>query len=336
MPGLRQIFRQPEALASRLAGRGLVTGDRAAGIFPRCGNPGCVSGPLRLWRSRRAPVFEGRWGCSAPCLRSMVEAAVDREGRSQAEVALRSHRIPLHLMLLDQGRITEEQLQEARRHRIGTAAAGEEAGRVEAWLLDSGLLSESALTRAISAQWNCPVFSLSAHRDETGAAVPPFLAEALGALPLRVVGGRVLYVAFAEQIDRSLSYAIEHVTGLRVAAGMARGSEFRREQIRFLAGRAPRARLMEAEDRHALAQRMAGWIEEERAVEARLARVHEFWWLRIWRREEERGGLPSCDAVEDLLATAGGAVGTTGARALEENAVSPITNAEGSGASCWE
>jgi hypothetical protein len=85
-------------------------------------------------------------------------------------------------MLLEQGRLSEQQLREAIESRKRNAEATGEAVRLEDWLLSSGILNETALTRAISAQWNCPVFSLSANRqEEVGATLPPFLAEALGA-----------------------------------------------------------------------------------------------------------------------------------------------------------
>lgn len=211
-------------------------------------------------------------------------------------------RVPLHLVLLEQGRISEEQLREAR--RSGMAEALDEAAGLEEWLRESGVLSEAALTRALSTQWNCPVFSLSATPGkDLAAAIPKFLAEVLGALPAGVAAGRILYLAFAERIDRSLTYAIEHVTGLQVAAGMARGTEFRRERELFLSGRAPATTFIEAESRRGLAQTMASRIEEAQAVDARLARVHELWWLRIWRRVPGRAALPACDAVEDLLAS---------------------------------
>jgi hypothetical protein len=165
-----------------------------------------------------------------------------------------------------------------------------------------------------------------------GSSMPPFLAEALGALPVRISGGKLLYLAFSERIDRSLSYAVEHMTGLRVSGGIARESEFRREQARFLSAAAPKTRFLEAGTQTALARGISAWIEEQRPMEARLARVHEVWWLRIWRRESRGGLLRGPEAIEDLLAT----VGAAGKRELEENPVSPIRNAEGNGASCRE
>lgn len=237
----------------------------------------------------------------------MVEAAIGREGQGdgQGSRAWRP-RIPLGLMLLEQGRLSEQQLREALESRKHTAESTGEAVRLEDFLLNSGILNEAALTRAISAQWNCPVFSLAAARHEgMGATIPPFLAEALGALPVRISGGRLLFLAFSERIDRSLSYAVEHMTGLQVAAGIARESEFRREQARFLSGPSPLTRLLEAADRRALTREMVAWIEAEQPADARLARVHGMWWLRIWPREAAGAPLPLFDGVKDLLATVG-------------------------------
>lgn len=300
---------------------------RLSAMFPRCGDPKCRRGPVRLGRNRRAPVFEGRWACSPECLRAVVEAAITREGQEERTGSAWIPRMPVGLILLEQGRIREEHLRQARRNRQGSSVANGGALRMEEWLLNSGLLSEAALTRAMGAQWNCPVFSLTQRNSaEMTAAVPPFLAEALGALPVRIAGGKLLYLAFSERIDRSLSYAVEHVTGLRVAAGIARKSEFGPEQARYLAAGAPRTRLLEAGSRRALAGELAAWLEQEQPVEARLARVHELWWLRIWR-SRQGAALPAAAMVEDLLATVGG-------QELEENAVPPIRKAEDGGASC--
>lgn len=326
-PGNQKSVKQPRSSGTA----------RLGAMFPRCGNDRCGSGPVRLWRSRRVPVFEGRWACSAECLRAMVEAAIGRERHGDGPGAEWTHRIPLGLMLLEQGRISEEQLRQASQSRQSAVDADGEAMGLEEWLLNSGLLTEAALTRAISAQWNCPVFSLPENRTvEMASPIPPFLLEALGALPVSVSGGKLLYLAFSERIDRSLTYAVEHVTGLQVAAGIARESELRREQVRVLSAGAPRTRFLEGEDLRALAGAMAAWIEEERPVEARLARVHEIWWLRIWRKEARGAALPAGEAVEDLLATVGRQELGAGGRELQENPIPPISKPEGSGLSCRE
>ncbi len=275
-------------------------------LFPRCGNPRCATGWIRLWRSRRIPLFEGRWACSEKCLEELVASAVRREmdGRDTPFVPW-AHRVPMGLMLVEQGEITSGQLHAALEEQRKEATAGE-ASRLGEWLLRSGVLSESVLTRALSAQWNCPVFSLAAFEPaEVAAVLPHFLSEVFGALPVRAPNGNHLDVAFAGRVDRSLCYALERMTGLRVSAGIAQDSEFHRAQQRLFSTQPAVTRHLEAANSWVLVRAMTRWIESVRPEEARLVRVHDYYWLRIWRRGRRRGGLPSSAAVEDMLATLG-------------------------------
>ncbi len=275
-------------------------------LFPRCGNHRCATGWIRLWRSRRIPVFEGQWACSEECLEELVARAVRREmdGRDTPPVPW-THRVPMGLMLVEQGEITSGQLHAALEGQRKEAATGE-ASRLGEWLLRSGVLSESVLTRALSAQWNCPVFSLEAFEPaEVVAVLPRLLSEAFGALPVRAPGGKHLDVAFAGRVDRSLCYALERMTGLRVFAGIALDSEFRIAQQRLFSVRPVATRHLEAANSWVLVRAMTRWIETVRPEEARLVRLHDYYWLRIWRRGPRRGSLPASATVEDMLATLG-------------------------------
>ncbi|MFP5227002.1 MAG: hypothetical protein ACLGXA_05190 [Acidobacteriota bacterium] len=212
-----------------------------------------------------------------------------------------SHRVPMGLMLIEQGRITPDQLESALRAQRREAEFGE-TPRLGEWLLRSGVLSEPALTRALSAQWNCPVLSLAAFQpSETAAVMPSLFSEIFDAVPVWSAGGGRLHLAFAGRLDRSLSYAVERMTGLPVAAGIARDSEFRRAQEKLLAGQGATVRHLEAADSWALVRAMTRWIEEARPVESRLVRVHDYYWLRIWRRRPGPGPT-SREDVEDLTA----------------------------------
>jgi hypothetical protein len=279
----------------------------AGSLFSRCANPRCSTGWMHLWRSRKIPAFEGKWACSPACMQDLVAAAVRRamDGVESAPVP-HPHRLPMGLMLVEQGRITAGQLHEA---LAGQRRASEESGatmRLGEWLLRSGVLAEPALTRALSMQWNCPVFSLEGFRPrELTTALPRFLCDALGALPVRAPGGRQLHVAFSGRVDRSLSYALERMTGLTVVAGVARDSEFVAAQERYLANEGPRTRFFEAASSWVLVRSLTKLIETEKPVEARLARIHDYYWLRLWRRTGGSLGLPAPDTVEDLLATVG-------------------------------
>ena len=283
-------------------------GETGGTLFSRCANPRCATGWMRLWRNRRVPGFEGRWACSAECMQELVAGAARREMDGGLwNPAARPHRVPMGLMLIEQGRISPAQLREALDGQQRSARETGEAVRLGEWLLRSGVLTEPALARALSAQWNCPVFSLAGYRpEEVAASMPRFFSEVLGAVPVRTAGER-LQVAFAGPIDRSLSYAVERMGGGQVDSGVACDSEWQRAQGRFLETRAPETRFLEAANSWVLVRAITKLIEAEKPVEARLARVHEYYWLRLWRRAATGLGLAACDAVADLLCTVGAA-----------------------------
>jgi hypothetical protein len=278
--------------------------------FSHCANPHCATGWMHLWRSRRAPVFEGRWACSEDCMAEVVRLAVRREIATGFAAPYR-HRIPLGLLLVDRGHITGEQLQAAVRHR--EEARDAQDLRLGEWLVESGILSETVLTRALALQWNCPVFSPGAYRAaDVASALPRLLSEALGVLPLRVVGGQTLCLAFSERIDRTLGYAAERILGLRISSGIVGDSEFSPARTEFLSSLAPPARLVEISGTAALARLVTSLVEREKPLEARLARIHGFWWLRLWRRAPRGSGLPECADVEDILCAAAGSLSPAG------------------------
>jgi hypothetical protein len=268
-----------------------------SGFFETCANPRCGSGWLKLWRSRRGPVFEGGWCCSPECMRAQVESALSREldTRSTAPEA-RPHRIPLGLILLEQGWITREQLRAA----LGAQkAAG--VDRLGAWLVRREALSEERVTRALALQWSCPVLGLQFHRpDAMAALLPRHFVKAFGALPLRVAAGRILYLGFENRPDPVLAFALERVSGLRVESGVVPGSHFQPAHQRLLLTQYPRSGMVEAASGASLARSLLEIIEQTRPADARLVRVHGCLWLRLWLRPQ-LGPTPAPDAVQDLL-----------------------------------
>jgi hypothetical protein len=277
-------------------------------LFPVCANASCRSGWLRLWRSRQTPVIEGGWTCSPECTRAVVESCLRREMEGREEVSsLHRHRIPIGLILLEQGWISQEQLKTAlEAQRQAAKAAGQEepsVPRLGSLLLEQGL-DERLLTRALGIQWSCPVLSIGNYRPEAVASlVPRVFVDAFGVLPLQVAASTVLYVAFEDRIDRCLSFGLERMTGLRVEAGVADSSEFGRAHSRMLGVRFPAARLVEAASPAVLVRALSGIIEAAKPAEARLVRVHDYFWLRM-RRSPGTGrqsAVPAADEVEDVL-----------------------------------
>ena len=230
-----------------------------------------------------------------------MELAVRREmeGRQSDPVPHR-HRVPLGLVMLEQGWINAEQL---RRALESQKAAGH--GKLGKWLVSQHGISEQLVTRALSLQWSCPVLPLDFHDSVTmTSAVPRLFLDAFGALPLRVAAGRILYLGFEERLDPVVALAVERMLGLRVEVGLVHGSQFAPAQERMLGSIFPATELIEAVSEQSMVRALAKAVERVRPVEARLVRVHDCLWLRMWPRPQI-GSLPEVADVEDVVCSLG-------------------------------
>lgn len=278
----------------------LQTTRPASGLLSQCGNAKCRSGWMKLWRSRQSPVLEGKWACSQVCMQELVRAAVLREaGEADLPQGTHQHRIPLGLVLLSRGMITQQQL---RRALEAQRTAG--TGRLGEWLVRQNAVEEDQVTRALSMQWNCPVLTSKGHDPAAMAAVfPRLLVDSFGGIALRLAGRELLYVAFEDKIDRCLVLAAERMLGLKVEAGVLQGSEFRRVQQEILRAGFPKTRLLEAANMRGVVHAFAAFLEERKAVRAQVVRIHDYFWLRIWRSLDTNPQqfLREVEDVEDML-----------------------------------
>lgn len=290
-----------EAVASPMPEEIATSGRRGAPLLADCANRECATGWLHLWRRRTVPVFEGGWCCSPACMRARVDEALLRENDGRgASLDRHRHRVPLGLAMLEQGWITAGSL---RRALEAQRAAG--GGRLGQWLVRDHAASEAMVTRALGLQWNCPVLSLDMGGAEVlTAALPRLFVDAFGALPLRLAAGKILYLGFEDRLDPALALALERMLGLRVECGLVAGSRFRSAQERALQARFPDVELIEAASIAALGRVLAQTVERARPVEARLVRVHDFFWLRLWRRAPSIH-IPEPGEVRDLICTLG-------------------------------
>ena len=266
-------------------------------VLSTCANPSCASGWLHLLRSRSSPVFENGWTCSPACTLARIDVALRREldSRVRAEEYHR-HRIPLGLLMLEQGWISSHQLRQALESQRAVGA-----GKLGQWLIRQQRVSEQLVTRALGLQWSCPVLPLEYHDPQSlTGLVPRLFIDAFGALPLRVAGGKLLYLGFEERLDLVLALAIARMTGLRVECGLVRESEFRPALARMLNLSFPVAELVESAAEPALARTFAEAIERTKPVESTLVRVHDCLWLRMWRRPQP-GAVPLPGCVHDLI-----------------------------------
>jgi hypothetical protein len=268
---------------------------------PECAFDGCTAGWSKRWKRRARPVFEGGWGCSEACVRALVEASVRREmeGADGADVAEEhQHRVPLGLVLLAQGLVTQAQLRLA---LDAQKAAGR--GRIGEWLVEAGGVSETKITRGLGMQWQCPVLGLSGFDGTRMAlAMPAVLRELCKAAPLRVAGGRILYLAFDENVDAAAAFALERMSALRVDSGVMPSAEFARA-VRTLDGcSAVECRTFEVADRGEMVDRIVEALRKLQPVASKIVRLRDRYWMRLWLERGafgKNGMLPATE--EDVI-----------------------------------
>lgn len=309
MPLLKrgQTAAEPGVALEKAAGRtespygsqgwpGLAEAESRARLFPTCANPYCSSGWLHLWRNRETPIFESGWCCSPRCTAARVEAALRREMDARGSGGENHrHRIPLGLAMLEQGWITPTDL------RAALASQRALGGKLGEWLVRLQKVSEGQVARALGLQWGCPVLSVEFENPEgLTSLIPRLFVDAFGALPLRVAAGKILYLGFEDRVDPALALTVERMTGLRVECGLVQASFFRAAHARILEAQFPQVALIEAATEQALAKVLTNALERARPVEARLARVHDCLWLRIWH-ERQTGPVPEPALIQDLI-----------------------------------
>lgn len=270
-------------------------------LLCRCAYEGCRSGWVHLWRNRSAPMFESGWTCSSACTGARVQAAIRREMQGRkGHFELHRHRIPLGLLMMEQGWITPAQL---RRALDAQKAAG--SGRLGEWLVRQRAVSEARVTRALAMQWSCPVLLAEAHdAGQMTAVMPRLFVDAFGGLPLRQAGERLLYLGFEQSPDRILALALERMLGLRLECGIVPASEFRTAQANMLRAVFPPVELVEAAGEVPAARIMGRALEKARPVASRLVRVHDLLWLRLWLRPQTTP-LAEPGTVRDLVCSIG-------------------------------
>jgi hypothetical protein len=274
-------------------------------LLATCMNPNCGTNWLRLWRHRQQPRFEGQWACSPECMRELIDRAVQREMGDDVRLKPQPHhhRLPLGLVLLSQGWITLEQLRTAL-HSQRTVGKG----RIGAWLIEQCGLTEERVTRALCMQWGCPMFSLAGHQPSTVATlVPRLLLDTYGILPLRVAPSRIAYLAFEDRIDAVSAHAVGRMNSLRTETGLVAGSQYLRSHERMMSTAFPKAHVIDVADTRALTTVLTEAIERIRPQQARLVRMHKYFWLRSWRTTmtvppgAQMPLAPRLHQVEDLL-----------------------------------
>jgi len=250
----------------------------------RCENPACPNqnrGLRKLFNTPRGVLLQKRWHCSTECFEKGLEELFVRLRSALSTSERKPHRVPLGLLMLSQGLISQETLKAALQAQRETGN-----GRVGDWLRNHGAATEEQITRALGVQWSLPVYPLDRQRKylECAHLVPLPLLEAYQMVPAQFVPAtQLLYVAFAGRADHSALYGIEQMLECRTEACLAQQSEIERalEDIRREA-RPPEILCEDSLSTRGMTHRTSLHASEIGAREVRVVNCGDYIWARFW------------------------------------------------------
>ena len=180
-------------------------------FVPRCSHPECATGSRWTGVLHRVSGFrlnEQEWFCSPRCLEESLEdhlLAYFFKDRLPAPVRTT---MPMGLMMLARGVISDPQLREAiDLQRI----SGE---RIGACLQRLAPISDEDIASVVATQWGCPVFPADSVQPGCAMLVPCSLIERYRMLPVHLVSqGKRLFVGFCDKVNHTALLAIEQMLG---------------------------------------------------------------------------------------------------------------------------
>lgn len=185
-------------------------------LLPRCSHGACKTGTSWTGVLHRASGYwfnERHWFCSARCL----EASLDDQLHEYFFAAQRPEPIrttmPMGLMMLSRGVITELQLHAAieLQHTSGE--------RIGICLQHLGFVSFADIASVVATQWGCPVFPSESVQPGCSMLLPLGLIERYRMLPVHLVGqGGRLFVGFSGKVNHTALISVEQMLGCKTEA----------------------------------------------------------------------------------------------------------------------
>jgi hypothetical protein len=189
------------------------------------------------------------------------------------------HRIPLGLLLLSRGQLSNSQL------RLALEAQRTNGkGRIGHWLENLGFATEEQITVALGIQWACPVLPSHSSFDKGSARLLPLrLLESFRMFPVKfVTATRIFLVAFCDGVDYRALYAIEQMLHCRTEACLLSRSALERALEGI--GHEPRNGdlLFESwRDMTEMARITCGYVLKLGAEDVRIVTCGEYIWVRL-------------------------------------------------------
>jgi hypothetical protein len=249
-----------------------------------CENSDCpFRSPLKkiLRRGKNEGVLlQGRWYCCLDCFEDAITGVFNGLLKLPDEPLPRLHRVPLGLLLLGRGVITDSQLKSAlQAQREGGT------GRLGRWLVRLGVASAQDVSAALAAQWGCGVFPIERdhHYRECSQMLPFALLESSRMIPVHYLApSQLLFVAFSEDIDHTALYAVEKLIGGRTEPCIVTEGAMEQALEEIRAVSRPAEIVFETIwDAPEMARTIRDYAVKLNADELILARPRRFLWVRL-------------------------------------------------------
>ncbi len=246
-------------------------------IFPpRCTRADCVSGSF-IWHRTPMIQMDDRWLCSARCMEAEARTAFEHMSMPKEPVA--RHRVPLGLLMLARGFLSEEQLQ-----TVLAAQRQARQGKIGYWAQRLNFATERQVLTALSLQWSCPVLALQTPPDFTCTEMIPWkLLQSLRMMPVRFIRSTgLVYIALCEGIDHAALLAIEQMLRCHVVPCLVSDHEMDGWIERKSSWRAPGVQVFNQTSGTAeMARITASYAGRLSANQIQIVRCGRYGWVRL-------------------------------------------------------
>lgn len=253
--------------------------------WPECVNPACSSKSFMQAISRRNTsirLFDD-WYCGPDCFeigarQKMAELLSLRNTQEKAPAM----RMPMGLLLLSRGVLTQEQI------KVALDQQRQTGGNFGEIVQERGFATQQQVTAAVAAQWACPVFSLGDRPLPAEVHIPTCLLQLYEMLPVHFSEiGRRLMLGFVSRVQHHILYTVERMTSCTVTPCFISATEFRRH-IQPLALATTENELVFDRNNSIseIAKLVRNYVNQTGAEDTRFGMCRDHLWVRILGRHE--------------------------------------------------
>jgi len=270
---------------TRLAFPGIAKALNKLRAWPECANPECTAKSLMHAVSKRMTgirLFEQSF-CGPDCFEAGArQKIVELLSLRNAQEKPPAMRMPMGLLLLSRGVLTQEQI------KVALDQQRQSGGNFGEVAQELGFATQQHITAAVAAQWACPVFSLGDRPLPADLHIPTCLLQLYEMLPVHFSTiGRRLMIGFVSRVQHHVLYTVEQITSCTATPCFISADEYRRHlQSLALATTENELLFDRTNSIPEIAKLVRNYVNQTGAAEARFGMCRDHLWVRIFGRQE--------------------------------------------------